>query len=336
MTLTSRAAGTAPGGFRTSDLGAASHILERFYVPHDMRVTSRKRFELDSTLVRAANVRVGLLTFGTDVSVDCQAETRSFVLAYATTGSVEITSGRRSVTVAPSQATLLSVGDASRFDFPEHASLVTMSFDRADLEAELSAMLGHRTLQPIVFDLAVDVGSGPGPSLLRTLELFREQATSAGALGVRHPAFAASLARATLRALLLSAAHNYSDDLERRSDALEMPAAIAKAVQAVEENPMAIHRAGDLGRIAGLSLRALEAGFERHVGASPMIYVRRVRLDRAREQLLFGDSHRLTVSQVASRWGFFHLGRFSATYRQSFGENPSATLLRPASGSSRR
>ncbi|WP_454625265.1 helix-turn-helix domain-containing protein [Bradyrhizobium cenepequi] len=36
----------------------------------------------------------------------------------------------------------------------------------------------------------------------------------------------------------------------------------------------------------------------------------------------------LTVTQVAMRYGFVELGRFSAQYRAAFGENPSATLRR--------
>jgi AraC family transcriptional regulator, ethanolamine operon transcriptional activator len=34
------------------------------------------------------------------------------------------------------------------------------------------------------------------------------------------------------------------------------------------------------------------------------------------------------VMSVAHRWGFKHLGRFSATYRRTYGELPSDTLRR--------
>jgi AraC family transcriptional regulator, ethanolamine operon transcriptional activator len=33
------------------------------------------------------------------------------------------------------------------------------------------------------------------------------------------------------------------------------------------------------------------------------------------------------VTAVATRWGFYHFGRFSAAYRRLFGEVPSATIL---------
>jgi transcriptional regulator GlxA family with amidase domain len=43
----------------------------------------------------------------------------------------------------------------------------------------------------------------------------------------------------------------------------------------------------------------------------------------ARRELLTGAA---SVTDVATRWGFFHLGRFSQEYGQLYGERPSQTL----------
>jgi len=47
---------------------------------------------------------------------------------------------------------------------------------------------------------------------------------------------------------------------------------------------------------------------------------------RANEALRRSDPARVTVSAVAHRWGFAHLGRFASAYRARFGESPSVTL----------
>lgn len=49
---------------------------------------------------------------------------------------------------------------------------------------------------------------------------------------------------------------------------------------------------------------------------------------RARNELIHGDPDVLTVSAVAVRWGFGHLGRFGAAYQERYGEPPSRTLRR--------
>jgi transcriptional regulator GlxA family with amidase domain len=51
---------------------------------------------------------------------------------------------------------------------------------------------------------------------------------------------------------------------------------------------------------------------------------RNVRLDRAHADLLSGPTD-TSVSDVATRWGFTHLGRFADQYRRKFGVLPSET-----------
>ncbi len=74
-------------------------------------------------------------------------------------------------------------------------------------------------------------------------------------------------------------------------------------------------------------MRSLYEGFRRFRGTSPMEFLRTMRLRRVREDLIDAPAG-TTVSDVATRWGFYQFGRFAAQYRQLFGETPSATLRR--------
>jgi len=76
-----------------------------------------------------------------------------------------------------------------------------------------------------------------------------------------------------------------------------------------------------------VSMRGLEAGFREALGSTPTQYLRSVRLEAARAELL-SPSESTTVTGAAFNQGFFHQGRFSAYYRQAFGEMPSQTLRR--------
>ena len=79
-----------------------------------------------------------------------------------------------------------------------------------------------------------------------------------------------------------------------------------------------------------MGVRTLQEGFNRELETSPMAYLRRVRLRHARDALVHADAGATTVRSVATGLGFLHLGRFTAAYREAFGENPSVTLRRDA------
>jgi transcriptional regulator GlxA family with amidase domain len=72
----------------------------------------------------------------------------------------------------------------------------------------------------------------------------------------------------------------------------------------------------------------LQYMFRKHRDCTPLEYLRRVRLHDAHLDLLTGNRATNTVSEVARRWGFGHLGRFAVHYREHYGESPHETLRR--------
>lgn len=96
----------------------------------------------------------------------------------------------------------------------------------------------------------------------------------------------------------------------------------------------------ELSQVAGVSLRQLQHAFKTYTGMSPTQWLRLRRLNSARRELLSRTPTQTTVAEVAMHWSFWHLGRFSSSYRALFNELPSDTLKRAstsqASGRSRR
>jgi AraC family ethanolamine operon transcriptional activator len=55
-----------------------------------------------------------------------------------------------------------------------------------------------------------------------------------------------------------------------------------------------------------------------------------VHLNGVRRELKRDARADRAVQDIATRWGFWHLGEFSADHKRQFGELPSATLRRGA------
>ncbi len=80
----------------------------------------------------------------------------------------------------------------------------------------------------------------------------------------------------------------------------------------------------------GVAERTLRGHCHDHLGMSPKQYLLLRRLNLARQALRAADPSTTTVTEVATRFGFWELGRFAVAYRAWCGESPSASLRRAA------
>jgi len=87
----------------------------------------------------------------------------------------------------------------------------------------------------------------------------------------------------------------------------------------------------ELCATANVSERTVQNAFQDIMGMSPLTYLHRLRLHRARDELRKAKRDSTTVTDVAMNWGFWHFGEFSRAYKNCFGEVPSATLMQDSS-----
>jgi AraC-like DNA-binding protein len=83
----------------------------------------------------------------------------------------------------------------------------------------------------------------------------------------------------------------------------------------------------DLSQISGMRSRSLINAFEAVTGFSPMDYLKRLRLDGVHRTLQRANKTQTRIIDVATDWGFWHMGHFTTDYRAMFGETPSRTLV---------
>jgi AraC-like DNA-binding protein len=98
--------------------------------------------------------------------------------------------------------------------------------------------------------------------------------------------------------------------------------AVNRALEAIEaglEDGVSVR---DIAETSRMSRRTLEYAFRDRFGVSPKALINSERLIRVRRDLLVRPKE-IPISDVANRWGFWHIGQFASDYRRQFGELPS-------------
>lgn len=320
-----RAGDVVRGSFSSSDAGRIAGFIERVYAENAVRlspVRGRARFRLethDTTLLGTDRLRSSI-----DYEVTSGAGVRDHVFLRLNAGEVRLDSRDRTVTAGPHDVltyplsrpltSRLSGVDATVLRVPAH---------------RLAACLEEVTGAP-----ASEVHFLEFTPVSPQMRRYWNALTTlvAGALAdddspLASPLLAEQMTRTVAVAALQTFPHRAFGEALGPSGCA--PATVRRAVAYLEEHAHEPVLLSDVAAAAATSARALQHGFRRYLGTSPLGYLRRVRLHRAHEDLLAADpAAGDTVAAVAVRWGFTPGGRFAATYRRAFGVLPGQTLRR--------
>lgn len=106
------------------------------------------------------------------------------------------------------------------------------------------------------------------------------------------------------------------------------PSSVRRAQKFIEDNAVFPISVVDIAVAARLSVRGLQAAFQRTFDTTPQTYLHRVRLSASHTDLLAANTDEVTVAEIARRWGFHRLSRFANEFQAEFGESPNDTLRR--------
>ena len=112
------------------------------------------------------------------------------------------------------------------------------------------------------------------------------------------------------------------DSLRRSPQRAGAPATVRRALSYIEENAHLPITIDDVASASFISTRGLQYAFRRALDMTPTDALRRARLDGAKRDLEQRDG--ASVRAIARRWGFSHPSRFTAAFREAYGEAPSA------------
>lgn len=303
--------------------------LNSYFYPARVETLSRNA-DLQTSLLSAVHlehITMGFVRFGSEAMVDPGA-LGAYHINVPLSGQVASECGARQALATP--------GRGAVFTPREHTVLPWWSADAAQLciklskvsvEDELEALLGHPIAHDIQFDLALDLTTAPAASWLATIRLLIEEIDREDGLLERSSSHRAYIERLIIAGLLHTQPHDHLEELLTPA-APARPRTVKRVIDLIESNPEANYTLSDLARHAGVCARRLQIAFQDTLSTTPTKYHRKVKLERARADLLDGMD---SVTNVAYRWGFNHPGRFSTHYQCAFGESPSQTLKRARS-----
>ena len=82
----------------------------------------------------------------------------------------------------------------------------------------------------------------------------------------------------------------------------------------------------DLAKEYSVTERTLQNSFNSLFGFTPKHFLQLMKLNHVHHELRESSSTESSVSRIAMKWGFTHMGSFSQYYTDLFGQNPSETL----------
>jgi AraC-like DNA-binding protein len=217
---------------------------------------------------------------------------------------------------------VLQGGDDFMFHMPMGMDLLAITFDRAMFEAaiataaqpdELSTLLRQPVVQIPVARLA--------HSRARLLDLFDQVLLSGAAEAAEAERWLESLLVSEMIGLLTDP----QCDRQQRLGSSSGSYIVEKCHQLTLGDRLNPPSVIDLCQRLRVSRRSVQNGFRSVTETTPVNYIRCIRLNGVRRDLMNTRNGELSIGDAAAGWGFFHLSHFAAEYHALFGELPSQT-----------
>ena len=269
------------------------------------------------TQVRMQDVSVNRLHYGAEVTVSSgDAPLDDYLLTLPLAGAGQFRYGGAAALATSERGVMVGPHQEFQFAFDEDFDQVIVRLDRARVESVAAALTGETG--PVHFDLAlapdVDRLDGMLESAVHLVDFAATQ---------HRPQLLWQLEQVIIESLLLAQPNNRTPLLV--GDRPVTSPRLRRAMDFMLEHISSPLSVSTVAKECDTSVRSLQAAFRTELGTTPVQWLRSQRLERAHALLLSGASG-LTVTDVAYRCGFFHLGEFGSAYRSRYGTTPSAVL----------
>ncbi|WP_257425248.1 AraC family transcriptional regulator [Nocardioides carbamazepini] len=321
------------GRLRTSDPDEAQHVVADVFEPHVLTPDRSTRLQARMNAVQSGDLTIGYLTYGLAAGIDLPPNDSWYHINVTLRGDSTVTrsDGTTTATAGRRSAAVLLPHHRQSIAWNADTEQIAVRIPREALESQVATLLQRPVHGPLDLDLFVDLTTPAGRGLLRALDFAISEWDDDGLIA-HHVLARRQLESLVLSSLVLAASGPHQALLD--DDTVSRPDVVRAVCDHIDTYAADLPTLAELVTVAGVGARTLQNQFRAATGRTPIQYLREERLRRVRAELEAPPSATVTVTDIATRWGFYHLGRFSSTYRTTFGELPSQTLERGLRGHS--
>ncbi len=312
--------------FASTNLDQTHAFMDSKEFFFDMRSRDTGALDIVSRVAYLPGTFIGCIYYGAAVSAGGRPDRQKddFWVHFPLRGNSEMVSKAGSLPCNPTRAVIISAhGHYLRSE--AGSERVTLTVSKATAMRQLEALLGDVPTRRLEFLPDFDFTAEHARRLRRQMHLVIADLDEAGPAGIGS-VMLNMYEQLLVTGLLLGQPNNYTAALERLENKVA-PGDVKRAIDFIESNLHLPVTLADIALASGVPGRTLLEHFKSHRSISPMRYLRDARLARVRDALMRADQDE-SVTQIALAWGFSHLGRFAADYRERYGEAPSQTCLR--------
>ncbi|MBB5575431.1 AraC-like DNA-binding protein [Rhizobium paranaense] len=194
----------------------------------------------------------------------------------------------------------------------------------------LFSLLETPTLESLDLEPVIDLATPSGRLIGNLAQTIMQGMRNGGPL-LSSPIAVSTMSETLADLVIRFGQHRLSGHFEKKKTSTVAPWHVRRAIDYMHANIAEPFTMSMVADDVGISIRALQTGFKAFRGTSPGAYLRTIRLKAVHDQLR-DPLNQQSLRDICTRWGFFHAGRFSATYRSVFGESPKDTRLRATFG----
>lgn len=310
----------------------AEEYFSRLFVSHELQpLEQRTALRLDARARWFHDCGLLTLEYAVPVRISPEQLGDIFLIQLPISGQSRMRVSAEEIIATPNRATLPPTDEPAVIRWDRDSPHLLICLPRATVEEIAARMYAIPSAAGLTVAHSLDLTTVNGQKFMQALRAFHDEletpaadsyeAATTTALEFMIMRFLAAVDHSLARSRQVST-------VDSTQDALTQNVVAHRFIQLLREHAREDAQIADYAERLGVSTRTLQLATAAAFQRSPLKLLIMERLRAAHGMLVDQSMTHLSIAQIATDCGFGHLSRFSASYRQRYGETPRETRKR--------